>query len=1101
MKEIWHDTHRFYPSLFFILCLSPYLFSQPAQFDQLIVNNVPQNENVLMIRQDSKGYIWIGTEDGLRKFDGTRYILYRHSKIDTSSISDDYITSFAEDCNGRLWIGTPRLLNRFDPLTETFKKYSVGSTTRISRTGNNVIALPCDKNGALWLLSHGQVFIYNSRIDQFVPLELSADSNGNPLKNITAVYEDIDGKRWIGTSHGLYIYDQTLKLIQVQHFLFKGNDSEFINTIKCDSEYNIWIGTFNGLIRYDRGKNEFTTFLNDPGNPNSLSNNQISTLMPDNDSTLWICSNMGLNHCYRDKKSLEYNFRHFTHVEGDNKSIPSNSITSAIFDNEGRLWITSRFGGVTILDMNSKLFAHFKQNLTDPASLSYNNVSSFTEDKEGYIWIATDEGGLNRMDPKTNKFSHFLNKPGDPNSIGSNKALAVHADSRNIIWIGYWGAGLDAFDPVTSKIIHYRYSANNDNTISSDYIFNLFEDSHNNIWICHWGAGVTLYERKSGNFIRMPRQQDSENILRESAVNVAYEDSKGTIWIGTENNGLFAYDYALDSFKQYVHTDEDGSLSHNTIGSLCEDRNGRLWIGTIGGGLNYYVPSTDRFNSLTTFDGLPSNSICGIEEDNNGLLWLSTRNGISRLKIIRQDTVDSVICKNYDEYDGLQGMRFNLWAYFKSSNGTIYFGGANGFNRFEPDKIKTRNIRPIVRITEIYLSNKKLTVNTPGIDLKTPVDELKELTIGYSQSMISIEFSIINSIDPSHNRYRYMLEGFDKTWNITGNYNKAVYTNLNPHEYTFRVQAMDNNGEWDESSANLKLIVTPPFWQTLWFKLLGAAILIFAGYSIYRIRFNSLKRELEKQREQEKTLNYAVQKAEESDKLKSTILNNISHEIRTPLNSILGFSELMARPNIKEEKRNKYIRIVKSSCSDLINSIDSLLSISILLTGGTKIEEGSMLLQDILDETIMKGVRKIEYEDKNLTIEVEESAKSSKTIISADIQKLRTILWHILDNAIKFSNEGIIRIHYEMTENLIKFSVTDPGIGIPDEIREKIFEQFKRFDEGLTRKFRGIGLGLALCKGFLNLLGGEIWFESEELKGTTFYFTYPYKSLHSAKER
>lgn len=1082
---------NFIKLLFSIFCICSN--AQEIRFTKLTVNGTIFTGNVLVLHQDHKGYIWLGTEDGLLKYDGKKLTYYKNDRYDTASLSDNYVTSIAEDSKGYLWIGTQGDLCRYDQVTDNFRRYDLNISAENRFAGNNIILIPSDSKGHMWIAVQDLFYKYDPVNEKFSKIKPPPDSDGNEAKYLGAAIENIDNEVWYGTSTGLFIFNpQTNK---TRHIFFEKTPTftlgyDLINFMHADSKKNVWLGTFGGLIFYNHSTKQFNKFKLNPDNPNYIATNQIHDIEIDSKGKIWVCTNYGLYICSPPDSNNQLHYKSFYNVDHNAESISSNATTSVMEDRDGRIWISSRFGGVDIYDPNRKNFTVFRHNTNDKTSLSYNNVSCFAEEKQGTIWISTDEGGLNRFDPVKNTFKHYVNEPGNTNSIANDKVLSLLIDN-NTLWIGYWGGGLDKYDIQKNRFTHFHSDTMNKATLASDYIFYLMQDSRKNIWICHWGSGVTLLNPNTGKFTRYPKEYHNAGHLANNNVTVAYEDHYGTIWLGAENYGLFAYSYKTDSFIHYVNVPHDkNSLSHNSVTSLCEDKKGRLWIGTLGNGLNLLNRETGIFKSFTKNDGLADNAVCGILEDSLGNLWISTHVGITRFSYNPENKSQPVTIRNYYQNDGLQSNNFNLWAYFKSADGTMYFGGSNGFNHFKAELIQDNPRVPEIRLTGIYIFNEKYSKN---IKAGKPIDELDQIELTHEESMLTIEFSALNYTDPQRNQYQCKLEGFDPEWRNNGNYNKAVYTNLDPGIYTFRVKASNNDGIWNEEGISLKIKVIPPYWKTWWYKTLIIIALVLIGIFIFRRRVNYLKRELEKQKEIETVLKMAKEKAEESDSLKSTILANLSHEVRTPLNGLLGFIELVFAPDLNENKRKRYIQIIKKRAGDLTQIIDSLLEISSLVAKSYQIRNVNVSPDDIIEKIEKRIKKKIAISAKDLIININIPDNTSKTIYT-DPFKLETILWHITDNAIKFSDFRPIEIGYSCKTDVVVFYIKDQGIGISPEIEDIIFEPFRQSELGLARNYGGLGLGLTICKGLAELIHANIDYKTEVGRGTIFYITVPLNS-------
>jgi signal transduction histidine kinase/ligand-binding sensor domain-containing protein len=797
------------------------------RFDHLSVNDGLSQSTVNAILQDRYGYMWFGTQDGLNRYDGYNFLVYKNDNEDSTTISDNWIWSILEDSRGDMWVGTYHGgLNRFDRNKNVFINYRYNEFDSTSINANNVSCIAEDKSGTIWVGTWGFGLLrFDWVLKKLVQPVLDSESaTGISNPNIRCMTVSDDGLLWIGTWDGLNIYNPiTQQFTQHKH---DKNDPKSISgdrivSIFQDRKGIIWVSTFaEGLNRFDSEKNEFIRF--------HLSSNGVGHIAEDKNGILWIATRGdGLILLNADSaKSSE--------IISDNRyyyGLSDETLYSVYADRKGGIWIGTSSNGVNYFNVNKNKFRYYRPDANDNKGLSNPTVRAICEDGFGNLWIGTRGGGLNCYNRKTGKFTYYTNKPNDKKSISNNSVLAVLEDSRGNLWVGTETGGLDLFDRANNRFIQHRYDAKDSISISSDYIMTICEDKKGNLWVGTAGSGFNKFDYESKKFTRYRKTGHQPNELSGNYVWSILEDNQGYLWIGTWGAGLNRFDPKTNTYKIYKHlADDPSSLSDITILSIFEDSRGDIWIGTLGGGLNRYDQQTDTFKHFTQKDGLPNDVVYGILEDAANNLWLSTNKGIS---CFNSNTGEF---SNYDLHDGLQGNEFNQGAFFKSRSGEMFFGGINGFNSFFPEAIQQNTNIPQIVITKFRVFDKE-------IRLSSSLETINEIQLSYKQNYFSFEFSALDYTIPEKNEYMYMLEGYDREWIHSGTRRYAAYTNLSGGEYVFRVKGSNNDGVWNEAGRSVKIIITPPYWETWWAKLIIVGIGISIGYSFYRIRITKIKNE------------------------------------------------------------------------------------------------------------------------------------------------------------------------------------------------------------------------------------------------------------------
>jgi two-component system, sensor histidine kinase ChiS len=1118
--------------LFALVILNFSTFADGIKFERLSIKDGLSQSTVYAILQDSQGFMWFGTQDGLNKYDGYTFIHYRHDPQDAESLSNNFITSLYEDQQGNLWIGTDSGgLNRYDRQRDTFIHYQNDPNNPHSLSSNIVLGIYEDKTGTLWISTYdGGLNRFDYEQNQFVTYRHDPQNPKSLSSNaLWRIFEDSTGTLWIGAeSEGLNKFDRDKEeFVRYQH---NPNNpaslsSNKISAIYEDSTGTLWIGTNDGGInQFDRKQEQFVRYQHDPQNPNSLSHNTIWNIYEDNFNILWIATDAGLNQF---ESGQQKQFIHYQHDPHNAYSLSNDYVMSIYEDKAGALWFGTDGGGLNKFDRKRDKFAHFFHHPQKPNTLSHNTVSSIYEDSTGSLWVGTFGGGLNQLSMINDQLSmikvtHYRHDPNNPTSLSHDEVWSIYEDKKGNLWIGTYGGGLNQFDRKQEKFIHYRHDPQNPASLSDDNIRTIYEDKTGTLWIGTRG-GLNKFNREQQKFVAYQNEPDNPNSLSENSILAIYEDRNDNLWIGTQGGGLNQFDRQHNQLTAYFHEPENiQSLSHNEVVAIYEDQQGNLWIGTQGGGLNQFDREQKIFTHYREKDGLANDVIYGILEDSQGNLWISTNGGLS------QFNPQTKTFRNYDVLDGLQSNEFRAASY-KSERGELFFGGINGFNAFYPENVKDNPYLPPVVITDFKIFNK-----TPSIGKDSPLQQqislTKEITLSYQQSFFSLQFSALNYLQPEKNQYAYQLEGLEKEWNYIGTRRNAYYTSVPYGTYTFRVKGSNNDGVWNEQGTALKITVLPPPWKTWWaytlYIILGLAIL-------FSYIWHQKQKLIEKQKELEKEKEIAAQ-LKEMDRLKDEFLANTSHELRTPLNGIIGIAESLvdgAAGQISEQLQSNLSMIVWSG-RRLLNLVNDILDFAKLRKQEFDLQLNAIDLRTITDIVLKLSQPMIGHKE----IQLINNIPPDLPFANADENRLQQILYNLIGNAIKFTNSGKIEIsaqkigerrkekgerekqgnkyqekgeqenhsesisdnplpitNYQLpiTNDKLAITISDTGIGIPTEKLARIFEAFEQADGSTARTYGGTGLGLAVTQQLVNLHGGKIQVQSQSGVGSQFTFTLP----------
>ena len=1047
---------------------------------------LPQN-TVMASLQDSQGFMWIATEDGLVRYDGYENHRYAHEAGNADSLASNYIWGLAEDSHGDLWLAIKNSgFARWNRRTDRFTSFRHDPARPVASLSSDAVRqLLVDRRGHVWLATTGGglndfdpatgTFKYY-RHDATRPDSLSSDV-------VTALWQTPSGELWVGTDDGLNRYQpKSNSFVQYRHDEKnpRSLSSNRVAAIRSDRTGRLWIGTFTGGVSLlDAASNGFTNYRHDAKRARSLPNDEVRAVLEDGAGRIWIGTAAGL--ALFDARSG--NFAVSTHSPSEPTSLRDNYVMSLFEDRAHLLWVGTRAGGVSRWDPRTWLLGHQK-----PEWIGDSYVMSFAEDADGGLWVGTLGAGLRRRDAAGN-WTPLANIQRSGAPLADRRIMALLHDHLGNLWIGTMAGGLSRLSSA-GDLTTWRAVAGKPQSLPADGVMALFEDRAGRIWIGTFGGGVSILQPRSGQFQNIAYDPKAPQSLGSPRATAIAEDHNGNFWIGTDGGGLNIVrsdGTIVGGFRP--QRDELASLGSDTVYALHVDVRGRIWIGTEGGGLNRVVgsssaPESVRFEHISQNEGLSSNVIYGIQSDHKGRLWLSGNAGL-----IRYDP-DADSIRTFHREQGLQGDEFNFGAHFRTRHGEILFGGPNGFNSVDPAHLEERAPAHGVTLTGVQVMNKPAVV-------ATPYPLLAELRLGHRDAVVSFDFASLDYANPDKTRYLYQLRGFDKEPVELRHGHSVSYTNLDAGHYTLEVSAANSDGTWSTQPLRLPINVDAAPWRSGVAYLLYSLAIVMLLWSWYRAQQRKLAQAAESSRRLEAQVAARTHDLTERNleldrvsRTKSDFLARMSHEIRTPMNGVLGTAELLTRTALSK-RQSQLATTIQSSARTLLCILNDILDLAKVEAGKLSIEVVPFDLARVIEESVELLAPQAQAKQLDLIVA---AAPELKSYVLGDPLRVRQLLTNLIGNSIKFTSRGQIFVTARVLarrENSAQISleVRDTGIGMTEETVARVFEPFTQADESTTRKFGGTGLGLAICRELVTLMGGQIAARSEPGIGSTFTVT------------
>jgi ligand-binding sensor domain-containing protein/signal transduction histidine kinase/DNA-binding response OmpR family regulator len=1121
MPENWKTCF-----LRYLLWLVPFsgAFSQAnIAFEHINRDNGLPNNSVTAIVQDKHGMMWFSMFNGLVRFNGYDYKYFYHDPKDSNSIADNYVNCLEMAHDGSLLVGHENHgFSIFNHETERFHRFQHKPKNTNTLSSNHVFSLYGDKKGRVWIGSDSGLDKLEVKTGRFTHYPIVSGQKNDP-GFISYILEEQDGKLLLfvggekiirfdperGSSQ--LVYSITFPKLQVR--INKGG------MIYKDNQDFLWIGAeFDGLARFQESTGKIKHYNS---SNSSIRSNVIMQVMQDRYGRIWVATDGGGLLKYNKEKD---DFTAYRYDAKNKESISSNAVYTVFEDDNSNIWIGTYAAGLNVIKPNKRRFESYTNNGNGRNSLSYKSVLSFAEADQGKVWVGTDGGGLNLFDPKTKTFEHFTKQN---SGICSDIIKSLTRDDAGNLWIGTYASGLCVANFQKMQFKSYRPASQiSQTTITKLNIWAMSKGQNGDVWIGNLDGGLDQFVASKNQFNHYLHDTKS-GILQNSGVVAILRDKQENIWLGLESQpGLYKLNPSTGVITSFTYQNNNpNSLPNSCVQTIMQDSDGKIWLGLKQGGISMLENEREnKFINYTQSRGIPGTTTYGIVEDGRKNLWISTDNGICVFERSKNTF------RSFDKSDGLQSLEFAMNATYKDKNGFIYFGGSDGFNRFYPDSIKYNMHIPNVFVSSFKVFNKEIEPNKEQngkVYFTKPIYLLDTLFLDYFDNVFSMEFTAVDFASPEKNKFAYRLEGLEKDWNyVDASKRMANYTNLAPGTYTFHVKASNNDGLWNEVGRRLTIIVSPPWWQTWWFRafLILAIIFIIYVYTYLknkkvRLRAKLLKQEvalrtyelqeanalltdqkqemlrqydriLGQQKElvlQKSELEEANLFLETSNNQKSTLLSVVSHDVRGPVNNFMELIKLGQK--VANDEVKEILSMAANQAGSLVQMTTGLLQWAMFQRNKSDLHKESVRVADLCHE--LKEELGPFALGKKIKLQVDVPAH---LYVFADRNALKTIVRNICSNAIKYSpsNETVFLSAEEIdSENRIKIVVRDHGMGIEPE---KIADLF-RFKENKRTKGTsgelGAGVALLFAEELVKLNDGRLEVESQLGKGSTFSILMP----------
>jgi signal transduction histidine kinase/ligand-binding sensor domain-containing protein/CheY-like chemotaxis protein/HPt (histidine-containing phosphotransfer) domain-containing protein len=1079
------------------LCLAWASAAPAADAPALVLEHLTASDGlpqgtVVSTLQDSQGFVWLGTEDGLVRYDGHELVRYAYSHTASGGLPGNFINQIVEDAHHDLWIAIKDAgLARWNRATDNFTVYRHDTANAGSLASDAVHNVLVDERGRIWVgTSDAGIDILEPATGHIEHLRHDP-ANEHSLVNdqIYTLMLDRSATLWVGTAAGLDQWQPDRSAFI--HFRHAAEDAHSLSgnqvyQVLEDRSGALWVGTNDGgLNQMDRGGRVVKSFRHDPGREASLSNDDVRALLEDRSGHLWVGTVDGLDLLNRETGA----FSHYRHDESDAGSLRDSYVMSLYEDTGGQVWIGTHDGGVSRWNPHSWEFGGRR-----PGWLAGKSVTAFADAPDNKVWIASLGGGLVQYDGDTGEATDIDTILGRRNSLGDRRVMSLYQDRHGALWIGTMLNGLKKLSP-NGHLESIPIRRGDSHSLSDGGIMTIFETRNGQLWIGTHDGGANVLDPVTGLVRQLPFASSAPGAVSGASVTAVAEDANGNFWIGTDGSGLNLARPDGAVIKVFRHDSKDpASLPSNTVNALDIDVEGRVWIGTDSGGLVQAVgaaaaPDSIRFQAMSREEGLSSDTIYGVLSDAKGRLWLSGNAGLMRVD------PDSHEVKTYHREQGLQGEEFGSGAYLRLRDGRLCFGGPGGFNIFNPARLTDGAVAPRVALT-------RLEVLGVPVSSATPYWLLDRIVVDYRASIVSLDFSALDFTSPKRNRLAYRVAGLSDRWIDLGTQRRVTLTNLDAGDHLLEVRAANADSVWSDPPLRLTVHRNPAPWRSPWAYAAYALIVIL--FIVYRVRMHraNIQRIVAAQKRLESEVALRTRELVESNRqlaeaaqAKSNFLARMSHELRTPMNGVVGMTELLTRTALSSAQ-TRLTQTIRSSAQVLLQIVNDLLDLSKIQAGKVEFESLPLDLVRLLEEctTLFAGAA----EAKGVELIVCPPRGDCRELVG-DPLRIRQIVMNLVGNAVKFTVQGevVVKADVDATEPArptLRISVADTGVGMDAATIAKIFEPFTQADESTTRRFGGSGLGLAICRELAQLMGGSVTVESRPNIGSTFHVSLPLRA-------
>ncbi|MFC2110173.1 two-component regulator propeller domain-containing protein [Bacteroidota bacterium] len=1049
--------------IYFFLCIH---FSVYTQINDFKLNNLStinglSQSSVIAIHQDNLGQIWLGTRDGLNKYDGSNFTVYRNNPIDSLSISNNDVLSIEIDSEENIWVGTYNGLNCYNPKNNSFKRF-FHSKSEMSLSNNTIWCIK-EIGNEVWIGTAKGLSIYNKKLKKITNCIYASPSNFSiPHNNVLRIIETNSGDIWVGTAMGLcklisrngdqFVFEKIGNQLLGKHF--------FVQDVIEDAFGDLWIATkSDGLLKYNVITKSLVSYLKKMGNKEI----DIRALAFDLEGALWIGSLNGLSVLAKNKELYKV-FKNQTEISSLGK------IKSIFRDKKGSIWVGTYYRGVNIWDVSNTNFITINQN-SGKRSLSFDVVSSIASDKKDYLYFGTEGGGLTVYNEKLNK-TKFITTANNKELVSDN-IKSLYLSEKGLLWIGTFTEGVSVYNCNTNTFENHRISKDLQDYLKQVGVYAIKKGEGNYVWLGTFDKGLIRYDTDDFSYSQILMDETSSNFLSHKRVRSVLVDCDKRVWVGTQSGLNQIIFKGLNNYRiKHFFFDESG-LSGDDILTLFEDSRNRIWVGVKEKGL--FLFDGEKFKRVEIpLGNINITSVNSILEDKKGNIWFSSNQGIVKYDFLNKSAII------HDQTNGLVSAEYNNNASTSLGANKFFFGGPGGITYFDADAIAVNQYVPQVLLTDFKIKNKSVQVNNESNILTKSIVYTKELTLSYDKANFSINFSIPNFINPTNNQYMYRLVGIDNDWITTKN-TEVNYTIQNPGTYYFEVKGANNDGNWNETPTRLKINVNPAPWRSVWAFILYAILIGLSLYGLIWIMKSKaiLKHELE--------LEYLeAERTKEVNLAKLKFFTNISHEFRTPLTLILGPLQQILSGYSGSNALHKKLLVIESSANHLLQLINRLMDFRKLENNQFNLQAAEGNIVKFLQEIFLSFSEFAKVGSYNYSFNCAEE----EILVYFDRYKLERVFYNLISNAFKYTPKGgTISIKIFKEGNKIIIEVKDSGVGIADEYMDKVFDRFFEVaihNNSNANYVKGTGIGLSIAKNIVNLHHGNIILEKNKTQGVCF---------------